>query len=117
MLRCKYCKDTGMVDLLTGSRPCLDCPPPEPIMEINPMAFKYGWFSHEAKERFGSIRYISFDNPAESIEVTAVIDARFGNDKEYPTYGWRDKIFVGRVTNYIYGTRTEPNILHKERKC
>jgi hypothetical protein len=28
MFKCKSCKDTGMVTLLSFSKPCLDCPSP-----------------------------------------------------------------------------------------
>ncbi len=32
--KCKYCKGTGMVELATSSKPCLDCKKSIPIQQV-----------------------------------------------------------------------------------
>jgi len=95
-----------MVDLLTGSKPCIDCPPRESELKKSMFGhggrYKYGWFSKMAKDNFGSMLYRSYDDPSIEIEITAVISAEHGNDKEYPSYGWTDKVYVGKVTDCLY---------------
>lgn len=61
----------------------------------------YALYSFKAEEKCGSCEYIDLNG--NKVRVTAVFDSL----KDANRYGWNDKIFIGKVKEYVPNSRFE----------
>lgn len=93
MYKCKSCKDTKKIVLLTKTVDCSDCPE----SFTNKEGVYHGFFSAAYKKKFGSYFYISASDGKSLIETTLVCCTKEWANKNYK---WDDVIYVGEVTKY-----------------